>query len=393
MPNKNLIILYAFSFFKSLQFFGALAVPFYTQRIGFNYLQIFSLEAIFSIALVLFEIPTGIMADKYGRKVSLFIGSLFMGLAFIGYGFTYSFLFLSIFQITAAFGASLISGADKALVYETASSLYTDVKKITSIAGTYNALETAAMFIAFPLGSMLTSLPFFTYTFALAVVFVLSGICFILSAVIILFIAEKKRPELQEHPLLLGKKGLLFLFSTSSIRRIAINSALISSITFLMFWLYQAILQYLSFPVKAFGFIAALFNAGGMILLLFLLPIQKRLSNSSILFITSISSAILYLLCGFYPTVTTALLSIFGITIFRSFRLPIVATIINDKTDDSKRATVLSGLSMIERFITTVFYLIVGFINDISIPLTFILLGFLTLCISIFLPVREKHLS
>gem|GEM_PF-2900705 len=32
--RKDLAALYTFSFIKSLQFFGALAIPFYTSRIG-----------------------------------------------------------------------------------------------------------------------------------------------------------------------------------------------------------------------------------------------------------------------------------------------------------------------------------------------------------------------
>ena len=41
--KKDLALLNTFSFVKNLQFFGALAVPFYTERIGFSFTQGFTL--------------------------------------------------------------------------------------------------------------------------------------------------------------------------------------------------------------------------------------------------------------------------------------------------------------------------------------------------------------
>lgn len=198
---------------------------------------------------------------------------------------------------------------------------------------------------------------------------------------------------MQESPIKLGLDGFLVLFSSASLRRISINSAIIGTTTFLIFWLYQAILQDLSFPVEAFGFIAAGFNGAGMILLLFLSPIQKRFSNYTLLFFSSFCCAVLYLLCGFYPSLLTALPAIFGIAMLKFFRSPIILTLINASIPDSKRATVLSGLSMLERICTTACYFIVGILSDISIPLTFIIIGLITLLVSVLLPVRKIHLN
>jgi MFS family permease len=61
-------MIYLFSFLKSLEFFGAVAVPFYLQRMEFSYTQMFLMETIFSVCLFLFEIPTGVVADRWGRK-------------------------------------------------------------------------------------------------------------------------------------------------------------------------------------------------------------------------------------------------------------------------------------------------------------------------------------
>ena len=83
-------MLYLFSFIKSLHFFGSLAVPFYLQRLGFSYTQMFLMETIFSVCLFLFEVPTGVIADKFGRKFSIFFGSIIFGASFIIIGITHS---------------------------------------------------------------------------------------------------------------------------------------------------------------------------------------------------------------------------------------------------------------------------------------------------------------
>jgi MFS family permease len=92
--NKNLALLYLFSFFKSLQFFGAVAVPFYLHRIGLDYTRMFLLEAIFSFAMILFEIPTGVIADRWAEKYPLF-GAVFFGAGFLLFGYTPRTWFLS----------------------------------------------------------------------------------------------------------------------------------------------------------------------------------------------------------------------------------------------------------------------------------------------------------
>ncbi len=81
-PNKNILLLYGFNFFKSLQFFGALVVPFYLYRAGLDYTRMFLLETIFSVGMFVLEIPTGVVADRLGRKISLFFGSCFFGIGF-----------------------------------------------------------------------------------------------------------------------------------------------------------------------------------------------------------------------------------------------------------------------------------------------------------------------
>ena len=165
--KSNNFLLYGFSFFKSLQFFGSLCVPFYLIRLELSYTWMFVIETIFSVCVFLFEVPTGIIADKFGRKTSLFLGSLGFGISFFILGFTKNIPFLIFSQIIGAVGMSLISGADSSLIYENAKSVEKSPEEISVIASRYSGFSTAAMLLAFPLGSLFVSSGIMEYKTAL----------------------------------------------------------------------------------------------------------------------------------------------------------------------------------------------------------------------------------
>ena len=70
------------------------------QEHGLSLTQVMLLQAIYSLSVALFEIPSGFIADIFGRKYTIFISCIF---SFIGYlvfcfydGF-YPFVFAEIF--------------------------------------------------------------------------------------------------------------------------------------------------------------------------------------------------------------------------------------------------------------------------------------------------------
>ena len=144
--------MYTFNFLKSLQFFGALAVPFYLYRAGLDYKGMFILETIFSVCLVFFEIPTGVIADKFGRKISLFAGALGFAAGFFIFGFSIWYPLLILGEIICALGMSLLSGADRAILYDIliTAKLEKDAALVNS---RYDAFGTVGLLIAFPLGT------------------------------------------------------------------------------------------------------------------------------------------------------------------------------------------------------------------------------------------------
>ena len=152
-PKSRFAFLYAFGFLVNLQFFGALAVPFYLDRLRFGYAEMFSLEALFAICVMAFEIPTGVIADRFGRKRSLFLGAIAFGAGFALFGVVRSLPLLALAEVVCALGMSLLSGADRALLYEAAKAAGRE-DDASKIAARYDAFGTAGMLVAFPAGTL-----------------------------------------------------------------------------------------------------------------------------------------------------------------------------------------------------------------------------------------------
>jgi predicted MFS family arabinose efflux permease len=96
---------------SAFSIFGIVYATRLISQFGFNNQQIMSLELIFCISSLVFEIPTGILADKFGHKNSVVLGS-FCWLAFTiisVFGNNYEMLAMS--ELVAALGMAFVSGA------------------------------------------------------------------------------------------------------------------------------------------------------------------------------------------------------------------------------------------------------------------------------------------
>lgn len=81
-----------------------------------NPAQLILVGTILEIACFIFEIPTGIVADIYSRKLSIIIGLFLMGTGFFIEGYFPIFGIILISQIVWGIGATFLSGADIAWI-------------------------------------------------------------------------------------------------------------------------------------------------------------------------------------------------------------------------------------------------------------------------------------
>jgi MFS family permease len=389
--NRNIPLLYGISFLKNLMFFGAVAVPFYLHRIGIGYASMFILEGIFSLSMIVFEIPTGVIADRFGRKWSLFFGSCFLGVALFIFGIYTSFIILAIAEILCAFGMTLLSGADRALLYETLKESGSDSRTPTVMAH-YDAFATAGMFLAFPAGSVFVGSHAVSYQTSLGLVFIATAIALFMAGFLVLLVKEAPYEKSTKKVLRQGLDGFLRILHIPKLRKFSLNYALLSSLTFFMFWFYQPLLMDNGFSVAWLGVVASAFNFTAMALLWFTPVFERRMGIKNTLFISSIFPGLFYCSLFFIPGPVMALIAIFFVTNLKIFRAPLLSTLMNREIDSSERATVLSGVSMIERMATTFLYPLTGILTDISLKMTFLIIGIITVGLSLLLRVKETHL-
>lgn len=92
-------------------------VPFLRSH-GLGMGEVYTLQAIFSFATLVLELPSGYVADLLGRRRALVAACVMKGLAFSVLAVADGFLGFVVFELLAAVAISLFSGSDIALLYE-----------------------------------------------------------------------------------------------------------------------------------------------------------------------------------------------------------------------------------------------------------------------------------
>jgi MFS family permease len=118
---------------------------------GFSLTQLGILEGTFHLTSFLMEVPTGIVADLFGRKTSRFLGRvLFLGSLFILY-FSRSMPIQCIAFALTAIGYNLESGAGEALIYDSLKEIGRE-EGYKKIAGINNVIFEAGSVISLIVG-------------------------------------------------------------------------------------------------------------------------------------------------------------------------------------------------------------------------------------------------
>ncbi|MGY0373372.1 MFS transporter [Clostridium sp. JNZ J1-5] len=93
-------------------------IVYHIEMVHLKPLQLILVGTTLETACFIFEIPTGIVADVYSRKISVVIGIVLIGLGFILEGSIASFAFVLAAQIIWGLGFTFISGAAEAWIAE-----------------------------------------------------------------------------------------------------------------------------------------------------------------------------------------------------------------------------------------------------------------------------------
>jgi MFS family permease len=104
----------AWAFLAALSF--TLSAVYYVRDVGLNPLQMVLVGTTLELACFLFEVPTGIVADLYSRRLSIVIGFVLIGAGFLLQGLVPTFLAILAAQVLWGVGYTFTSGADQAWI-------------------------------------------------------------------------------------------------------------------------------------------------------------------------------------------------------------------------------------------------------------------------------------
>jgi MFS transporter, DHA3 family, tetracycline resistance protein len=335
----------------------AVSMVYQIQTIGMSPLQLVLAGTVLEVTIFLFEVPTGVVADIYSRRLSITIGYFLIGLGFVLQGAIPSFATVLAFSVLWGVGHTFTSGATEAWITDEVGedqvgALFMRATQINNLVGIPTTV------IAIVLGSLLITLPI-----------VLGGIIFlVITLMMVLYM-----PETGFHPNPpdeRGNWGQMRDTLTAGAKMVRARPTLLAILGIgLFFGLYSEGYDRLgdahllkSFALPDFGplqpvaWMGLIGIIGGLLAILAARVMEKRLDMtrsrslgraSFALSGLMIASLIAFALVGnFYMAVIINW--VFGIG--RTLIGPIQTTWINQHIDSNVRATVISMSGQVDAF-------------------------------------------
>ena len=377
--ENNIIKMY---YLKAIQWF-MVAMPIivlFFQDHDLSLTQVMILQAIYSTVIVLFEIPSGFIADVFERKNIIFLSTIFSFFGYLIFSFFSGFYYFAIAQILVGIGGSLISGSDSSLIYDTLLELKKN-ETYTKIEGKNYAIGNFSESIAAILGGYLAltslSLPIYIQTtvlfFSIPISLTLVEPC----------TNKKNRVEKSIKSMIDIMK--FAIFKNKKIRYLIIYSSIMGFATLSMAWFVQPFLIEIHFYLGYYGILWAIFNFTAGITSYNAYKIYDKMKSYNLLIFISLIMSLSFIMLGLNITYL-GLVFIFLIYLIRGIVTPILRNEININIESNKRATVLSIRSMFIRLTFAILAPILAYISEInfSLTITFIIIGIIVGTVSFF---------
>jgi MFS family permease len=358
MENKlkrNIPILYLFMFFWLSLVIIPVMVPFFQSR-GLSVADVYYLQAFFALIVVLCEVPSGYIADVYGRKTALVVGSVFHAAGFTWLCFTESFVGLLVFEGLVAVAISLFSGADLSMLYDTQEALEHSPEEKTRGIANMRFVKSVAEGSAALLGGFLVIYSFDAVVLANAI-FAWGPL------LLVFFLTEPPYKKMETKQPFVNLKGIVrFLyFGDDLLRLICLNTTVFGLATFYVIWMLQPYWQEQGIPLSYFGLLWAAQSFVIAAASKLCVPMEKRFGPVILLGCMGILPIVGYLGMAWGGGIVGIALS-FAFFISRGLNQVILSDALNKRTPSSFRATANSMVSFMFRGIYIVTGPMIGFL-------------------------------
>ena len=378
--HPNIPRLYLIKIAKWFMLYMPIVVPFYESN-GLSMKDIMVLQAVYSVAIVILEIPSGYLADVIGRKKTLIIGAVFGTLGFATYSFSHGLAGFMVAEIILGIGQSCVSGADSAMLYDSLLEKGAE-KKYTRFEGRVTSLGNVAEAIAGIMGGLLAGItlrvPYIAQTFVAFVAF---------PAALTLTEPTRTVPLIRAGMLEILRIARFSLFQDVVLRRNILFSAVTGTATLTMAWFAQPFFEYADISIAWFGILWTTLNLTVAITSYTAHRFEMRLGQQrSVMVIASLIPLGYLGLSRFGSAWGLIVLSLFYLV--RGYATPVLKDYINRVTSSNIRATVLSVRNFVIRLLFAATGPLLGWVKDLySLPQALLLAGIIFLVISIIMAI------
>ncbi len=397
-----------YGFLKNLKFFEPFLII-YLLSMDLSLLTIGILYSIREVVNYIFEIPSGVLADNYGKKTVLSLCFIFYIISFVFFYFGTQFWILCCAMIFFGLGEAFRSGTHKAMIYtylenqnwfDKKSFVYGRTRSFSLIGSSISSIISIVFILSFE---------------KLNILFLLCIVPYVLDFILILSYPKNLNIKHEVSTSVMGflrtcRSQFKSIFTDKSIMRIISASSLFGAIFKSIKDYIQPILQamIISSSVVVFSnlstdtnlkILLAVIYAGIYFLGSFasrnIYKLTHIKSSASILNIYfDILAVVLVLISLFIKLniIIVVVLLYFALYLLRDSRKPIFVDVIGDFMGKTQRATVLSVENQLKTIFVAIFAPLFGFIADsFSISTLFLVLGLLCLTINRFISIPTTH--
>ena len=379
--KSNIWMIYVINFLGGLMFFLPI-YALYLQQELFTLFNVGLIIAIPSIFITLFEIPSGAIADLFGRKNTLIVSGIISVIALVFLSTGTSLIFFIIYGILMALFRSLHSGTDVALLFDSVQGINKQAKKeaialseasvgsrITSqvsgtktyfkkVVGINGSMWQLGASISAILGGILA-------TQSLRLPIIATIIPFTLALILTFFLTEPKYTKEKHSNILLhiSKSAKLF------VKKKQLSVLLLTGFLFFAFGevaheLNSIFFSFKLIPIEYFGLLFAFIFGASSLGALISNNVSNKLGNKNTLILSAIISPLLILGATFVLGIGVGILIVIS-SLFYGLRRPITTHLTNLETSSKNRATVISIGNLGNRLGLAICAPIFGALSDI----------------------------
>ncbi|MFN8673109.1 MAG: MFS transporter [Candidatus Sericytochromatia bacterium] len=373
---SNIYKLNLYAFFHSFIFYYIIERLFEAER-GLSIQEMVYLEIVYATSIIIFEIPTGILADIWSRKRVMILSSFCFILYFYGLSISFSFIGFALSVVCAAFSGALSSGTLNAIYYDSLkeNNKELEFEKVLATSELYASISAS---IGALVGSWVATRYNYTYTSYLSIITVF--IAFLITFTLI----EPKRSYAQDEDneiennsnIKTSYKEILDFFKNDKIlyHIILVSILMVATIGYIdEYW--QIYFEKVNFPIILFGIYSIFREFFSAISRFLAYKIKEKISITNIFSISLFFSALFIIITGFMAN-KIGIIFMTLVFIFSGMIDILSLGYIHHKVESKYRATIESVFNFIERFFVIIIGLIFSYVStNFSIFSGFIFLG------------------